>query len=597
MIMNMKSRFIGGMILAAAALLCFSSCKKENDEGMATLDVAFENSANQKVYYDWANDAINWNAGDKVKINGSEYTVTSGKVEVNAKSTGYAAVYPSTQTGVTANSGTGFTTGNVTIPTNQTYTVSSGKQIIDARLAARLDTKEGTLKFRNMYAVVHVTIMNDAGTGKNFTCNSIEVIGESQNLSGKVNFTLSGNTATTVPGITSVSEGKKNVKMTFSSPLAINGAAKPASEGASLVVAPFSSQKVTVKVRGSLNGQAGIITMKTSAAHALSRSHCANLTVKVSDFQPDYSIGEFTVNSDGLKVGFTSGNLQYHEGSDKWRLAQYQYSYIGAPGYVTPAPESATQTGNVTGSDNRYIHFPTSGHMEWIDLFGWATSGYKFWNGQQYMPWEWSGPGYMNFAPENKEGTNYNLQGDYAKGDWGYYNTTVNQNITKYDGTTFIGKGWRTLTQPEWDYMLKTRKVKVGGSNRVPYGLATVCGVHGLIILPDNWDGSANSSFSYGTNGYGSNNINSTLWNTMETAGCVFLPASGLREPVINGTTFTTSIIRHTDAAGCCLYWSATKSGNKYHAYYCNFNNSNVHTDGQDYYLHTGMAVRLVRDK
>lgn len=101
----------------------------------------------------------------------------------------------------------------------------------------------------------------------------------------------------------------------------------------------------------------------------------------------------------------------------------------------------------------------------------------------------------------------------------------------------------------EWVYLFNTRKVTVGSVQKVPYGHGRVNGKNGVILLPDNWDGSVCSSFTYGPSGW-SNQFSentTTKWSEMEAAGCVFLPAAGNR----NGST--------AEGVGSYgRYWSST---------------------------------------
>lgn len=117
------------------------------------------------------------------------------------------------------------------------------------------------------------------------------------------------------------------------------------------------------------------------------------------------------------------------------------------------------------------------------------------------------------------------------------------------DGTEIAASTYRTLTKDEWVYLFNTRKVTVGVDEKVPYGQGNVNGVNGMILLPDNWDGSVCSSFTYGpsrwSNQFSENTT--TKWSEMEAAGCVFLPAASIR----NGSTAQ-------DVGSYGRYWSST---------------------------------------
>ena len=106
-------------------------------------------------------------------------------------------------------------------------------------------------------------------------------------------------------------------------------------------------------------------------------------------------------------------------------------------------------------------------------------------------------------------------------------------------------------------------------TNKVSYGLGTVNGVQGLIILPDDWNGSVMKSteFKYGSTSFIDNTFDETdsttkpKWSEMESAGCVFLPCAGYRD---------VSTVRNVSSDGC--YWSSSAhvSGpsNAYNVYF-----------------------------
>ncbi len=105
--------------------------------------------------------------------------------------------------------------------------------------------------------------------------------------------------------------------------------------------------------------------------------------------------------------------------------------------------------------------------------------------------------------------------------------------------------------------------------------------VNGVILLPDGWD--ANTYTLNSTNtadvGFNSNTITANDWQTLEDAGCVFLPAAGDRE----GTTVN-------GAGSYGLFWSASPKGDS-NAYYVSFGVSLFH---DHWFRSLGCSVRLV---
>ncbi|MCR4800929.1 MAG: hypothetical protein K5860_10510, partial [Bacteroidales bacterium] len=259
--------------------------------------------------------------------------------------------------------------------------------------------------------------------------------------------------------------------------------------------------------------------------------------------------GEFTV-ARGKKVYFSQGNLQYQASTNTWRFAEHQYDMVGA--------------------DNLNI---SSSYSGWIDLFGWGTSG---WNSgaNAYQP-------YSTSTSDNDyyPGSSYtnNLTGNYANADWGVYNKISN-------GGNQAGL-WRTLTNDEWDYLINKR-----ANASIKMGVASVNGVNGLILLPDNWtlpdsivftNGVAkenSSEYSHATvNSYTANE-----WSKMESNGAVFFPAAGYC------TTTGMGGIGYLGSS-----WSSTANGS-HDAYFLFFESRVVEMGSDNRKYRT--SVRLVRD-
>lgn len=218
------------------------------------------------------------------------------------------------------------------------------------------------------------------------------------------------------------------------------------------------------------------------------------------------------------QVLFSPGNLQYQASTDTWRFASPQYSYAG--------------------NDNLSA---TSTYTGWVDLFCWATSGYN-----NVYPWLTSDINW-NSSIEN---TNY---------DWG-----VNNAIGSDPAGT-----WRTLTKDEWNYLLNSRP-----NATALRGWATVGGIGGYILLPDNWP-STPLSDAYTVQ----------TWPSMEASGAVFLPAVGYR--------FSTNITYCTTKG---YYWAATTEQTQFGIQPSIFIFSNTSAAMEVGGKTTGCSVRLVKD-
>lgn len=265
---------------------------------------------------------------------------------------------------------------------------------------------------------------------------------------------------------------------------------------------------------------------------------------------------------EGRKVRFSRGNLQYQASTGTWRFAEHQYDCIG--------------------NDNVNISSTYSG---WIDLFGYATSG---WNSGAvcYQPWSTSRNG--------DDYSNHGIMVNYANSDWGVYNAISN-------GGNQAGM-WRTLTYGEWDYLLKSRAAStINGMANARYAPAVVNGTNGLVIFPDNFTMPSGMSYPSGINNKFSTYISDTLtaphydyntytesqWSQMEGAGCIFLPAAGYRTGVNN---YAVTDVRDVGTMG--RYWAAVGDG-------CgtmNFYEGEVGVSTWYRSNGDGQSVRLVRD-
>lgn len=274
--------------------------------------------------------------------------------------------------------------------------------------------------------------------------------------------------------------------------------------------------------------------------------------------------GKFSVSA-GRRVYFSQGNLQYKASTGTWRFAEHQWDFVGG---IYEGNEYGNVYENGVKCDNSLISSYYSG---WIDLFGWGTSGWNPGGNTYYHPWDYNYDDDHLYGPPGR----YNLTGSYANSDWGYYNAISNGGNTVHQ--------WRTLTHEEWDYVFNTRSTSSG----IRYAKATVNGVKGVILLPDEWSTSyyslsktneSNVNFSF-------NVISSSDWtNCLQAHGAVFLPMAGFR----NMTTFILN----------GFYWMASYSDSNdpvatYYAYSLFFNSAYLRLNNGSYRGY-GHSVRLV---
>ncbi|MCK8621576.1 PCMD domain-containing protein [Prevotella sp. E13-27] len=201
---------------------------------------------------------------------------------------------------------------------------------------------------------------------------------------------------------------------------------------------------------------------------------------------PDGAINGKFSVSDGKQVYFSKGNLRYASGA--WSFFDNQYDYY------------------------------TSYSADAWDHFGWSTSATDY--------------------GKNTSTTNSDYSGDFV--DWG----------------ATMGTGWRTLTSDEWTYLLNTRSASsVGGTDNGRYAKAKVNDVPGVILFPDTYTHPDGVNAPTGVNatgdtGWNGNSYTAADWTKMESAGCVFLPAAGMRIGTSMGGLGSNG-----------YYWSATPNG------------------------------------
>lgn len=208
-------------------------------------------------------------------------------------------------------------------------------------------------------------------------------------------------------------------------------------------------------------------------------------------------LGVFSVSAD-KQVRFSRGNLQYTQSTDTWSFAENQYDMIG--------------TDNVTGgtidyNDNFGYSKSGSALSDKIDLFCWSTTSAAKWG--------------ISISSDYPD-----YSGDFV--DWGKNVIGTNAPNT-----------FRTLTQDEWNYLLKSRPHydQLKGIAHIKLSDDSTQYANGLILLPDGWRCPENINFISGSsNGIYRDSYDTfqtfTLaeWQKMETAGAVFLPTVGLRQ-------------------------------------------------------------------
>ena len=288
----------------------------------------------------------------------------------------------------------------------------------------------------------------------------------------------------------------------------------------------------------------------------------------------------FSIAAD-KQVYFSPGNLWYQASSSTFKFSEHQYDIVGKDA------NEAAFTAFI--SDN-----PTS-YTGWTDLFEWGSSGAGI-AGIEYPP-------YTRIFPDGLQTALHvpAMTGQYAELDWGVHNPISNGGNQPDQ--------WRTLTWPEWNYLLHSRSG--APSKRAP---ARVNGIAGMILFPDTWNpgsmpngitlnytNSQNSSDTYGTNTY-----TALEFSQLEALGAVFLPSTGTCYPAYSSDTAPSwDGVDGSNAAGSgtiyVAYYTATAysegSDTKYKIYTSNggYNKADIGTYNGS--ANSPAAVRLTQDR
>lgn len=244
--------------------------------------------------------------------------------------------------------------------------------------------------------------------------------------------------------------------------------------------------------------------------------------------------GVFSVSKD-KKVQFAKGNLQYTGDSEgyeaEWSMAKQQYEILGEKNIEE-------SYGSTSPADSR-------------DLFCWSTvNNYCGVYGYYYS-----------------DDADAHFKGDFV--DWG----------TDAKLASALGSGWSTLSKNEWNYLLNGRK----DADKLKM-LATVAGVKGLVLLPDEWKAPDGVMVE--------KEMTAEKWATVEKTGVVFLPVAGQMTATYDNSSWTTT----TTFTEIGSYWTSTPAGDKpdQKADILTITDEGATLDA-DLYRRTYTAVRLVK--
>lgn len=498
--------------------LLMSSCKKNNEnktEGIvfkATIEQAPGTRTN--IDPQGTTGFVNWSAGDKIQINNGQTSSTftlastpgtnSGDfttTDENFYETGnYVAVYP--QTATIGDNGIGVTLANTQTIDLTSNTFAEG---INPMVATSTNNE---LNFKNVCGGICIPLK---GWG-----NVTSIVLTSKNTSEKLwgDFTIT-DYSTANPVMTYTGNTGNNVLT-----LSCGSVVLSHNEATDFyIVLPQGVLAGGFKAEV-MDGNTVIKTIETTSAAATVER---NTIKKIGEVTvPPTGSTRFTFSvSPTQKVYFSHGNLQYQACSGTWQFAGNQYDYVGNN------PGNNTEDEAVRATQ-----------CEWIDLFGWGTSGMAGYTNHpvNWQPWTAA-----------RGNTDYYAYGDVTKSlfddsglaDWG-------KNPVLNGGNDADYYEWRTPSMSEWYYVLKGRvngttenpayqipaMTPVLPSDAVMFAMANVAGVNGMIVLPDEW---VTSTYTFVNpndelSSYSLNTITEATWNSVfEPNGAVFMPAAGDR--------------------------------------------------------------------
>ncbi len=557
-------------IMALAAIIAFTgSCTKELMDLDALMCAGVKRDINCEAglpatnHYDKAfldptdRRKVKWENGDALNINGTSitlsrvisdttaifngttYAIPSGDNEV------YWAVYPTSIAGTyTKGIPASFTADSlmVSFPPVQSFSTQSKVLAEQTFMAAYASVPSGTsdlsLQMRNLGAILKLRLTPSISASTTII-NKIVLSVTNGKLSG--DFSVSNDASDPTINSTAMSAKSLTVNLSNGSDnyIDIKGGVE-----VFVFIPPIASCDLTVKIYGE-NGNYCHRSI-SSATFLRNNIYTGNLI----DLDFEQSEPYFTANSNGDRVGFAPGNLQYKASSGTWRFAERQY--------------------DIVGYSNENI---SSSYNGWIDLFGWGTSGHK--NKYPYMK-SISATDYGEGAADIK-GTLY---------DWGLRNSIYNTTT----GITDIAGTWRAFTKDEIYYICKVRNAStVNGADNARFAKATInhngSSIAGLILLPDNYihpDDIDLLSVNNSTAPFTDNEYTETQWQTLEKAGAVFLPCAGRRSGTLTSLVGTQG-----------FYWATTHYDENYSNILEIRNSVNAQNNLVRYY---GISVRLIKD-
>lgn len=366
----MNKKISGFVFVIFCTVLLFFGCKKD----VTTLKIRIQDfSCSTKVHM--SDNYPVWDNGDFVMINGENaiVNISGSAVTVSVPTSNmYVAVYPYEY--VNNMAGTDVT---LNIPRVQPYEEVGGQQVVRNPMTAFINSSTNLLNFKNIGAILAVTIDNDISSLANFIIDSIvaKSFGNAAALWG----TASVNAAESTPNMIMTEDAESHSSIVLARVVEGNRESLnlnlTSTQKVYLCIPPIPSN-VNNRFSISIFGHSGSThykytkTQGNNYAGNIFRNQLAELTLTLSSAEatridepaiPEGALsGVFSV-SPTQKVYFSKGNLQKR--GSQWVFAENQTDIIG--------------------SGNRYNN---SDSQPW-DLFTATTDFSRINNGNQSNPW------------------------------------------------------------------------------------------------------------------------------------------------------------------------------------------------------------------
>lgn len=572
----MKYRIAFWMTMISC-LVFLNGCEKENEpeeipEGAFRLTgEGFRTHGKTSV----EGTSVYWNTGDKVKLNGTEYSVSvsgSGETYVTDEVDNGSDIYGYFPSSLEVTENAGTNTPTLIIPATYRSSFSGDRQKIDLPMIGKAGVGAKGISFKHLTAAVKVCVKNT--TGSDVFLDSIIVSSENYQLSGSVELNLLAEDLGLAPNNSGVAAADKRVKVSFA-----NGAVSIRNGGSDIKevqvpILPVSESDITIKVyTHKLVARTGM----PSVNYDYDFSHCASSPALprnvmlmagteiggIHTVEVDHSL--FTVGV-GRKVRFSKGNLvcSRPNTSTSWSSSSLTWVFMNNQYDIVEVSNSDLGEDYSKVTDIRH--------------FGWGTSGWN--NGNtRYRPYYTEPVAYL-YGPRGN-----NLVGDYKNADWGVYNTISN-------GGNMAGM-WRTLSggeNGEMDSLFNHRAASILGGAVARYAKAKVGSTYGVIIFPDNYAHPDDVSVPIGIGetgsaGWNGNSCSIADWTKMEEAGAVFWAAASYRDG--NQMSSYTNVVGN--------YWTTTMSDDD-NAYIVRFSETIMNASSYKNTKARGCSVRLVQD-